>query len=540
MTDVLRIRRRLAGVGTAGAPASLMTAELAFNENDSTLYYGRGDNGSQQAVTIIPIAGAGYGAVASVNISDAAPASPSPGNLWWNSSSGVGQLYIYFNDGSSSQWVIANNASGGLYLPLTGGTVTGLVTFNLAQTTNPAIILADSGGNGRIRIGGVATIAGNNTGALTITATPGTTHTGNLTIQGTTTLAAATGVTMATADSSTNLATTAFVKNQAYLPLAGGTMTGVITSSSAGNFGNSTIGGVTISGGAISGAGSCTFSGNVIGSNSVQSGGVYFQNVSGCFYSPQSFYTAGVVYVGNTAIYWQNQSNWMYTNANMYSAGAVGVGGSTSIYWNNNGGWMYCPVGVWCNNINTNAIQCNGANISGTNQVAFSQGTIGGYGSINFGWANGNWWGAQSSDAFYTYVNQGMAGGIYWSFCDERMKWDFRPVTRDCLAAINAIELQGFDFSEGPAPQRRLNPEETRPEFFRWEDLPRKVKHIETGFIAQQLREHIPEAVPDPPEEGFYLSVDMRPLVATLIGAVQQLTKQNAAQMARIEALEAR
>ena len=37
MANTLRIKRRAAG-GAAGAPASLANAELAFNEQDNTLY----------------------------------------------------------------------------------------------------------------------------------------------------------------------------------------------------------------------------------------------------------------------------------------------------------------------------------------------------------------------------------------------------------------------------------------------------------------------------------------------------------------------
>jgi hypothetical protein len=48
---------------------------------------------------------ASAGGGASVTISDTAPSSPSPGNLWWESDTGL--LYIYYNDGNSSQWVIA-------------------------------------------------------------------------------------------------------------------------------------------------------------------------------------------------------------------------------------------------------------------------------------------------------------------------------------------------------------------------------------------------------------------------------------------------
>jgi len=43
----------------------------------------------------------------SVNIADVAPGSPVAGQMWWNSSNG--NLYIYYNDGSSSQWVQVNN-----------------------------------------------------------------------------------------------------------------------------------------------------------------------------------------------------------------------------------------------------------------------------------------------------------------------------------------------------------------------------------------------------------------------------------------------
>ena len=59
MANTLRIKRRLAG-GAAGAPASLANAELAFNEQDSTLYYGVGTGGAGgTATSILAIAGPG-------------------------------------------------------------------------------------------------------------------------------------------------------------------------------------------------------------------------------------------------------------------------------------------------------------------------------------------------------------------------------------------------------------------------------------------------------------------------------------------------
>jgi hypothetical protein len=57
-------------------------------------------------------------------ISATPPTNPIIGSLWWDSTGG--QLYIYYNDGNSAQWVTAiNQGFGGLYLPLSGGTLTG-------------------------------------------------------------------------------------------------------------------------------------------------------------------------------------------------------------------------------------------------------------------------------------------------------------------------------------------------------------------------------------------------------------------------------
>ena len=57
-TVTIKIKRR-ASSGSAGAPGSLKSGELAFNENtsDKKLYYGYGDDGSGNATSIISIAG---------------------------------------------------------------------------------------------------------------------------------------------------------------------------------------------------------------------------------------------------------------------------------------------------------------------------------------------------------------------------------------------------------------------------------------------------------------------------------------------------
>lgn len=59
MAMPVRIRRRAAG-GAAGAPDTLLNAELAYNEQDNILYYGWGSGGAGGTATnVIPIAGPG-------------------------------------------------------------------------------------------------------------------------------------------------------------------------------------------------------------------------------------------------------------------------------------------------------------------------------------------------------------------------------------------------------------------------------------------------------------------------------------------------
>lgn len=60
MANVIRFKRRTSGA--IGAPTSLKNAEVAFNEVDQKLYYGKGDDGSGNATSIITIAGVGWDA----------------------------------------------------------------------------------------------------------------------------------------------------------------------------------------------------------------------------------------------------------------------------------------------------------------------------------------------------------------------------------------------------------------------------------------------------------------------------------------------
>lgn len=94
----------------------------------------------------------------------------------------------------------------------------------------------------------------------------------------------------------------------------------------------------------------------------------------------------------------------------------------------------------------------------------------------------------------------------FWtlSVSDARLKSNVAAISRDCLAAINAIALHQFDMAgviEGDP-----------------------VKHWDVGYIAQEIEAVMPDAVSG--MEGGPLGVDLRSLCAHLIGAVQQLSSE--------------
>jgi hypothetical protein len=47
---------------------------------------------------------------------DVAPVSPYAGQLWWDSA--VGQLFVWYSDPNSSQWVVCNNALNSISLDM--------------------------------------------------------------------------------------------------------------------------------------------------------------------------------------------------------------------------------------------------------------------------------------------------------------------------------------------------------------------------------------------------------------------------------------
>jgi hypothetical protein len=137
--DVLAFGGSAAPGGSAGGPpvyvgvsppTSLVVGNLWWDTNGGNLYLWYDDGTSQQWVPATNQPGA-----ASVFTGATPPSSPQPNALWWDSVGG--QLYVWYNDGTSTQWVVANN------------TQAGVASFNSRQgavTLTPADVRAASMG----------------------------------------------------------------------------------------------------------------------------------------------------------------------------------------------------------------------------------------------------------------------------------------------------------------------------------------------------------------------------------------------------------
>ena len=109
------------------APASPTSGDLWWNSNSGVLKIYYQDVDTSQWVDASPTASSAQGA--KVITSDLPPMNPVQGDLWWNSSEG--SLKVYFSDGDSNQWVDAS--PGGV---ITGGGAS--VTTSDAPPSNAA------------------------------------------------------------------------------------------------------------------------------------------------------------------------------------------------------------------------------------------------------------------------------------------------------------------------------------------------------------------------------------------------------------------
>jgi len=110
-----------------------------------------------------------------------------------------------------------------------------------------------------------------------------------------------------------------------------------------------------------------------------------------------------------------------------------------------------------------------------------------------FGW---------SGSAVAVYVDGSNVGNIQMQASDQALKENFAPIAVDCLATLDKVQLQQFDWIPNPV----FSP--PRP-------------HWSCGFTAQDIQTLVPEAVSG---TAGNLGIDLMLLMAYCVGAIQQLS----------------
>jgi hypothetical protein len=232
MANTLRIKRRASG-GT-GAPSTLANAELAFNEVDNTLYYGKGTGGAGGSATTIE-AIAGNGAFVSLTGtqtisgaktfsgtvalgSSATATTPTTGD---NTTKVATTAFVQSAlSGSGLGTVTSVALTAPSFISVSGSPITsaGTIALSLASQTANQVFAAPNGSNGTPTFRSLVAADIPSLTATYLGLSTGGTVSGATTFSGTVALgSSATATTPALGDSSTKVATTAFVQSQGFL-----------------------------------------------------------------------------------------------------------------------------------------------------------------------------------------------------------------------------------------------------------------------------------------------------------------------------------
>jgi hypothetical protein len=201
MADVIRIKRRTAGA--PGAPASLANAEIAYNEVEDILYYGKGTGGTGgSATTVIPIGGPGAFAPINSPALTGSPTAPTVTPATDNSTKIATTAFV--------QSAISAVSSGVTSIAATDG-------LNASAPSGAVVIGINNNGiaNGKLGQMPAHTYKGNNTGSsaspIDLTVAQVMTDLGAAPLNSPGFTGTPTGPTAANGTNNTQLATTAFV-----------------------------------------------------------------------------------------------------------------------------------------------------------------------------------------------------------------------------------------------------------------------------------------------------------------------------------------
>jgi len=156
MANTIRIKRRIGGA--TGAPSTLGSSELAFNENSGgrILYYGLGDNSFGVATSVIAIGGPDYAVTATTNANLTGPITSVGNATSIASQTGTGTTFVMSTSPTLVTPLLGTPSSGTLTsctgLPISTG-VSGLGTGVAAflatpSSANLAAALTDETGTG--------------------------------------------------------------------------------------------------------------------------------------------------------------------------------------------------------------------------------------------------------------------------------------------------------------------------------------------------------------------------------------------------------